>query len=67
MTDRRNAPVLDDNDVRDLGQLFGGIEAADMSKMDQASMENNIVMMNDKIRDLAVQEAGWRNARNKIP
>ena len=65
VTDRRRAGMLDDNDVRDLGNLFGGLEEEDVRRMDKTAVKNNMVQMNDKIRDLPLQKAVLANARAK--
>lgn len=48
VTDRSGAAELDDNDIRDMGNLRCGLELADMAKLSQDAIENNAFEMSKK-------------------
>ena len=57
VTDRSGASTLDDNDIREMGNIFRGMETADVNKVSGAAFSSNVNNMQDKIRGMASQKA----------
>ena len=53
VTDRSQSATLDDNDVRDMGQLLRGLDGPDFNKMDAATVTSNIENLQGYVRSFS--------------
>ena len=57
VTDRTAVAALDDNDIRDMGNVMGGLESTDINKLSSAAISSNLNTMQDRVQGMGSQKA----------